>query len=1155
VDPTPQSAALPGAVPEGILEDRNGDGLPDYLNARIYVPAGATVDEIAAAANVAARLAFETLSLDLPIGACIDDFTETDPTFAIVIGRAALGWCSASAPPTETRQGARRVLAIASPEAADRWAASDLVPGYTETTMSGRGVSDRRARHSLADLFARDRVLIDSDVRLSLGPDVEAPEVIDLAARIALESSHLRLPMAVPWRGGDPGKTPIVLIGRSHPGVRPGAGPGLPGEGRIEMVSSGAPTRLEITGTDADGEARALSLAARSLPYLNGYRKGEIDLTRIEADLHDFVTLRSAAAQLAAGLTRARSMTDFGSPDTRVSISVRGNAPDTPIRVRHTVRPPQLAVHDLGFHASIPVFEEAFTLEWEVDRAQKLMETSVFPEIRRGSAIELDLRLSEPAEIRRTLAVRLTRELTRRGADPVQTKVRVLPAHKQAYSWITETLLGRLQSASTITIEACQNAASGDGSIEAAERWLQELYPVDETLARELGLAPSSISLLLVPVGPTYRVTARDRFGSVVVDEPFEPAWVERPLFSRFPEYATSLVSTGWISARIDGRVRLDERVRTDPECFWDAFEERGLGRLQRYLLDLYGGAPDPALAPHFGTFEVEVEMSEPDERLGIDEERISTLEALHEDIYFMTLLFIQLTGQNSQGCTLPYPGRIVPRVRSGGGAQPSVRLCLTGKSHPAPAVELHAPGESRRVELRPVPEVRPRIHRLTLSPELAGVTLGVRLDQPLGRDTAAVLRTLGDLEPEGHGSPCLCYTGVRQIDIEIDDGASLTRVTLPAAPHPACAPQSPRLPVDPKAGPVPLDTPLDPEEAERQIARLSVRSGVRTFLAGQSFLGRPIWAQEVAAPMDGHYVSQSRLTISRPVLFLTGRQHGNEVSSTSHILRLLEWLVPDTSGRVHPVLNRVSLIILPVTNPDGAGLAAELARESPGFMMHAGYYGCLGEDVTRDLWSEYSPYPETHIRRSLWEMWQPDLVLDAHGYPSHEWVQLFGGYSGWFRSRERIRRDWWIPRGAFQPEPDGPPASPERLRTIQAIRDRIDEAFEARLGAPNLRMRNRYRKYVGAIPDRRPAATRPGFARMAPDITLVEAVIELPDETADGPWLERLIETGLEASQACLEVLADASWEVRRGRMSAGGGTTFFLERRRPLQSGSPSR
>jgi hypothetical protein len=41
-----------------ILKDRNNDGVNDYIEARVFVPDQPTTAELAAASNIAARLAF-----------------------------------------------------------------------------------------------------------------------------------------------------------------------------------------------------------------------------------------------------------------------------------------------------------------------------------------------------------------------------------------------------------------------------------------------------------------------------------------------------------------------------------------------------------------------------------------------------------------------------------------------------------------------------------------------------------------------------------------------------------------------------------------------------------------------------------------------------------------------------------------------------------------------------------------------------------------------------------------------------------------------------------------------------------------------------------------------------------------------------------------
>ena len=47
-------------APGVFLEDRNGDSVVDFINARIVLPADPAPEEVAAAANIAARLGFES---------------------------------------------------------------------------------------------------------------------------------------------------------------------------------------------------------------------------------------------------------------------------------------------------------------------------------------------------------------------------------------------------------------------------------------------------------------------------------------------------------------------------------------------------------------------------------------------------------------------------------------------------------------------------------------------------------------------------------------------------------------------------------------------------------------------------------------------------------------------------------------------------------------------------------------------------------------------------------------------------------------------------------------------------------------------------------------------------------------------------------------
>src|SRR5439155_10159392 len=49
------------------FQDRNHDGVVDFVNARIALPDRPTAGEVAAAADIAARLGFETSAMDIPL--------------------------------------------------------------------------------------------------------------------------------------------------------------------------------------------------------------------------------------------------------------------------------------------------------------------------------------------------------------------------------------------------------------------------------------------------------------------------------------------------------------------------------------------------------------------------------------------------------------------------------------------------------------------------------------------------------------------------------------------------------------------------------------------------------------------------------------------------------------------------------------------------------------------------------------------------------------------------------------------------------------------------------------------------------------------------------------------------------------------------------
>ena len=135
----------------------------------------------------------------------------------------------------------------------------------------------------------------------------------------------------------------------------------------------------------------------------------------------------------------------------------------------------------------------------------------------------------------------------------------------------------------------------------------------------------------------------------------------------------------------------VDERIATDPERFWDRFQSRTLPALPDHVMKLGNGRPRPEDAPFFGELTVDLTLSEPEYRLPVDQEQISSMEALHEEIYFNTIHFFDVMGRFTRGAGLAYPGRIIPIMHPKADGKPGrAKITVTGfdAAHPSVVVE-----------------------------------------------------------------------------------------------------------------------------------------------------------------------------------------------------------------------------------------------------------------------------------------------------------------------------------------------------------------------------------------------------------------------------------------------------------------------------------
>jgi hypothetical protein len=1066
---------------------------------------------------------------------------------------------------------------------------TDLIPDRTETTLVVDGGND-------------------------------AVSASHVAARLGLETTGVTLPLAQsdedvrdPAREQSP-----ILVGRNNRLVQDLVKIGRAelndlraAEGVVQIVprAFGTLTATVVAGGDEAGTEVAARYLARHVPYIWDIRRGATSINDVKTDVTKLLAAKTGAGQAAQALAeleailRELRMRDGGidaieALDVKLFLETADTALDGYVtsELTRTLSSAKVTVTSEAITAPTPVIDETLEIPWEVDEFWKRLRADVLPNVSAGARVDLEARLSESPEYRKAIGDQVRAELVKAGA--ANPGVRILSAYKQGYLWLTEQVIPELKGKGVrgIHIKVAEHKPDLSKKFkfyQVPSRWVHELYPADDILQRELGIAKDQFSLELVDAPKEiYTVEAQDGSGRVVETRTFSPKFYEREYLDKFPAWSRVDVTTGWLTATVNGQTAIDVRIATDPERFWDEYQAKILPRIYDHVMKVTDNRPLPDKQPFHRDLDVEVRMSEPDFRIGLDEELVSSLEALHEDLYFVTLDFFDALGRTTTRRRLAAPGKIFPIIHpERRGQAGTVRVLYAGNAAPRPQLEVRATikggqkPETIRRDLTKIDTTAPQALRAVVRAD--GVSeleffVEAKDDREATR-AVDVVDGLGRLHEAGLYRTALSYEKVDRVALTVTQRDARTRRVVrstgswaPSNVHTATAP--PRHPL------VTWDHVIGPDESEQIVAALAAFPEVRAYKAGASYRGRPVSAMEITLPVPGELVSVAKLTALKPTILITGRQHANEVSSTSHILRLGELLVSDKAYR--DLLKKVNVVLHPVENPDGAQMAFELQKLTPTHMLHAGRYSALGMDVASQVGLPDPLLPEALVRGRLWQEWLPDIYLNPHGYPSHEWVQPFAGYVPPGFRTYLSTRGWWTNVGGLRD-----PRHPEHGEAVSALREAIVREVNANADVRdmNLRSQARYRRWAygfapyvfnqeiykdTAIYFSDPETGEPRGSRRAgaggrgaeggsgrfsmsqwPQVTFMSGMTESPDETAQGVWLELATKPGFSFLMAHLKYLRDGRYTVERieedGQRES---TTRTWLRPRPVRPGSPA-
>jgi hypothetical protein len=939
---------------------------------------------------------------------------------------------------------------------------------------------------------------------------------------------------------------------------------------------------LAVLAADSEGLEKALDYFSRTFPYLADYDQASPRLADILKDLEKFLQGEKGSAEsfIARNL---KHLVDGIKEKQLEYVQAEVYLPEQNPRfedslkdlLEKSLKTEKLELQTYGLKQNKVIFKKEHEFPWEVDEALALLEDKI-GSLAASGHVAISLGVSESPRVRAALRTRIEERLRQAAIQDFQ--VEVPSAYKQGFFWLTEKILPRLQGnpVAGLTIrfaEEKDDFSQLKRFYTEPLRWLQELYPVDEILASGLGLPLERVSFeMKSEPQPVYEAIALDSQGSALLQESFSPRTREIPYLGLLPEWGTVKVATGWLEIKQEGRTVLAELIRSDLEKFWDYYQQEVLAPVYSHILKKTGNEPATSKQPYFKRLLVELWSSEPDYRLGLDEEIISSLEAMHDEIYFDTLDFLRgITEMEIEDQELPEdtsrlsaPGNIFPLIHpSTEGGQGKVRVVFEDWQAASPQLLFKWKEKGRQAEHSKkitFPVLKAKTTRFPCfiydgnEDRIENLRVELNFDQEA--DYLALLdiiQTAGELRARALLNPSFSYPRLKSLTLAVRHKDLEKEEVFPVAFEEKEKDQP--IPGEPGEAKVRTDEIISPQMCLNIVRRLSRNPMVNAYIGGLSYENREVPVLEVFTPQR-KYVSLPRLVTFKPTLFLSGRQHANEVSSTTYILKFAELLASDDAYR--DFVKKINFVFEPMENPDGAALAYELQELTPFHSLHAGRYSSLGVDIGYQVGSARPFLPEAAVRKNLNERWLPDIHLNLHGYPSHEWVQAFSNYSPY------LFRDYWIPRGWF--------AYYRALRL--PLYDKYKEAGDdlrrfiiAEMGKDgktrqsNQKFYDRYYRWatrwqphlnelelhdgLNLYAARRSSQENKLSQRTA--ITYVEETPELMDETARGPWLDFLCQQGLSYLRAHVKYLSQAAFEVGRIDEEIQDRVRFQFSRSRP--------
>ncbi|WP_144509623.1 M14 family metallopeptidase [Bacillus sp. FJAT-22090] len=540
--------------------------------------------------------------------------------------------------------------------------------------------------------------------------------------------------------------------------------------------------------------------------------------------------------------------------------------------------------------------------EWE-DESEIELVYRVLNDITLLAGDEIEVFISEPLHIRDKLKQDIWMTC------PQLKNVKVHSAFKTGFQWVREEILPIITE-DIIEIKIYVKKEDNDACLELPIRWIQEMYPIDAYLEKYTHLNVDDITFYKVDhLEHTFNVYGTKKDGTSIqlgsLDVPIiQIPYVEEGKFA-YP-------NTGAVRIyRNDNKIET-HLIPTDRERFYLFYLNEFLPRMTEQLKNINEG--QGVNRPLFDRIVFDVWMSEQEEKLFLDEERISSMEALYEDLYFNTLDYFAEWGKKKYGTSLDAPGGIYPFMHVNEDKRPKARIQVF-----------------EWVDYTPLIVQTTEIHFNSRSNAIM----------------AFVSSNNGSFS-------CVVEKFKANINWSLPELSNF----------------------------------------------IEVNKELHIAYPDHSYYGLNIPIIECFLPSGEKFDASLKLTLFKKTIVIEAGHHANEVSSTPAVLRLAKEL---SSNKEY--LKELNIIIIPLANIDGNYLLSKMIIEQPEWKHHAARYNAVGLEFAYVKYQQ-TVFGEANILPQVMRRWAPDIVVDNHGIPSHEWIQPFAGYN----SPPRFPVSYFIP-------------------------------------------------------------------------------------------------------------------------------------------------